>query len=67
MVLCMVLVLSFTIHIFFGISFLTNLGVPFAGAFKDYSKLGGTAVGVLLVVTAFTAKRSHAKSKQKAS
>merc|ERR1719145_376031 len=36
LVLCMVFVLSLTIHIFLGISFLTNLGVPFAGALKDY-------------------------------
>merc|ERR1719461_1146691 len=67
LVLCMIFVLSWTLHIFLGISFLTNLGVPLAGALKDYSKLGGIVVGMLLVATAFTAKRSHASSKEKAS
>merc|ERR1719468_1282510 len=67
LVLCMFFVWSLTMHIFLGISSLTNLGVPFAGALKDHSKLGGTVVGMLLVATAVTAKRSHANCKEKAS
>merc|ERR1719360_219159 len=67
LVLCMVFVLSLTIHVFLGISFLSNLGVPFAGALKGYSKLGVCVVGILLVATALTAKRSHANWSKKAS
>eukprot|EP00419_Tripos_fusus_P030502 CAMPEP_0172781958 /NCGR_PEP_ID=MMETSP1074-20121228/203693_1 /TAXON_ID=2916 /ORGANISM="Ceratium fusus, Strain PA161109" /LENGTH=192 /DNA_ID=CAMNT_0013618941 /DNA_START=60 /DNA_END=638 /DNA_ORIENTATION=+ len=57
LLLLVMCVLTVSVHLFFGISFLTKLGMPFAGALKECRiPLGITVVGMLIGAAAF-AKR----------
>eukprot|EP00419_Tripos_fusus_P081438 CAMPEP_0172940488 /NCGR_PEP_ID=MMETSP1075-20121228/224060_1 /TAXON_ID=2916 /ORGANISM="Ceratium fusus, Strain PA161109" /LENGTH=169 /DNA_ID=CAMNT_0013801887 /DNA_START=50 /DNA_END=559 /DNA_ORIENTATION=+ len=60
LLLLVMCVLTVSVHLFFGISFLTKLGMPFAGALKECRiPLGITVVGMLIGAAAF-AKRLRA-------
>eukprot|EP00419_Tripos_fusus_P011148 CAMPEP_0172655380 /NCGR_PEP_ID=MMETSP1074-20121228/607_1 /TAXON_ID=2916 /ORGANISM="Ceratium fusus, Strain PA161109" /LENGTH=141 /DNA_ID=CAMNT_0013469995 /DNA_START=51 /DNA_END=476 /DNA_ORIENTATION=- len=55
------------IHLLYGLSFLTKMGMPFAGDLKEYHiPIGIAVVGMLIGAAAF-AKRLRASGKEKAS
>mmetsp|Transcript_7806 Transcript_7806/g.14833 ORF Transcript_7806/g.14833 Transcript_7806/m.14833 type:complete len:103 (+) Transcript_7806:189-497(+) len=60
-------VLIVCIHLVYGISFLTEMGMPFAGALKEYRVPVGIAVVGMLIGAAAFAKKLRASGKEKAS
>mmetsp|Transcript_7810 Transcript_7810/g.14842 ORF Transcript_7810/g.14842 Transcript_7810/m.14842 type:complete len:137 (+) Transcript_7810:86-496(+) len=55
------------IHLLYGLSFLTKMGMPFAGDLKEYHiPIGIAVVGMLIGAAAF-AKKLRASGKEKAS
>mmetsp|Transcript_7807 Transcript_7807/g.14834 ORF Transcript_7807/g.14834 Transcript_7807/m.14834 type:complete len:137 (+) Transcript_7807:86-496(+) len=67
LVFFVVCVLVVCTHLVYGISFLTEMGMPFAGALKEYRVPVGIAVVGMLIGAAAFAKKLRASGKEKAS
>mmetsp|Transcript_21316 Transcript_21316/g.41713 ORF Transcript_21316/g.41713 Transcript_21316/m.41713 type:complete len:157 (+) Transcript_21316:79-549(+) len=65
LVLLVMCVLILCIHLFYGISFMAKMGMPFAGALKEYPIPVGIAVVGMLIGAAAFAKRLRANGKEK--